>query len=116
MFDPTVPNSTQTGVAAVDSSRDNLVALRDDLISAAPVGWDVSTTGSDPQQPDSIVHSHGPEQIRETLTWGTSGGATGNVTRIVREYSDDSGATWAAVGTVDITYTVGGDFAAATWS
>ena len=51
-----------------------------------------------------------------TLTWGTTGGAAGNVTQAVYAYSANSGSTYDTVGTLSITYDTAGYVTGTTWS
>jgi hypothetical protein len=54
--------------------------------------------------------------VRATLTWGTVGGAAGNVSAAVYEYSANSGSSYDAIGTKTITYDSNANVTATTWS
>ena len=57
-------------------------------------GWDISLSGGSAEQPQYMIWSKGTNRVRVELTWGTSGGEDGNVTRCVVSYSENSGSTW----------------------
>lgn len=100
-FDKTLPDSTlSAGTDVPDETRMNLLALRD-AIADNMVGWDAEAQKSDgtapptdPEQPEQWVYSKGTERIKVSLTWGTSGGATDQVTEEVWRYSSNSGSTY----------------------
>ncbi|MEW8230343.1 MAG: hypothetical protein AB2745_08470 [Candidatus Thiodiazotropha endolucinida] len=132
VYDQTTPDpSTENGTQAFDSTRENLLAVRDAIIADGFFpGWDMETQNSDgsspptdPTQPDQIVFSKGTERIKLSLTWGTVGGEAGNVTQVVAEYSANSGtlyepmgATGYPNGTLTISYDANGVPLSHTWS
>lgn len=102
-----------------DSIRENLMAMRDAFISGFGMpGWDYApTTGTGTtEQPQYMIWSKGTEQVRLTLTWGSSGGADGNVTQIVGAYSSNSGGSYDTIGTKAIAYDSDGNVTSTTWS
>lgn len=66
--------------------------------------------------PEIVLYTKGTEIIKGELTWGTTGGSNGNVTAGVFYYSNDSGATWATIGTLTITWDSNGYFVTGIWS
>ena len=109
----------------------NILAMRDGLIFGVGLfpGWDVqaqdtggTTPPADPAQPDEILASKGTERIKLVLTWGTSGGEDGNVTRVVTSYSANSGTDYYVIkggstnGYLDLTYDTDGNWLSAAWS
>lgn len=66
--------------------------------------------------PEIVTYTKGTEVIKGALTWGTSGGSDGCVTAGVFSYSNDSGATWATIGTLTITWDSNGYFVTGVWS
>jgi len=110
------PVGTDTGLDAIDTIRENLMALRDAVVGGMMAGWDYAPAGGTADQPATVTYSKGTERIRGSLTWGTSGGSDGNVTQIVWEYSSDSGSTFDDIGTLAITYDTSANVTAMTWS
>ncbi|PUB82370.1 MAG: hypothetical protein DBP02_15060 [gamma proteobacterium symbiont of Ctena orbiculata] len=109
-FDPALPDpSTENGTQAFDSTRKNLLAIRDGLIrNGGYPGWnseaqnsDGTTPPTDPDQMDQIVYSRGVERIKLVYTWGTTGGEEGNAVEITSYYSADSGGLYEPLGGVD---------------
>lgn len=110
------PVGTDTGLEAIDYMRENLMALRDAVVAGAMAGWDYAPSGGTADEPATVTYSKSTERIRGSITWGSSGGADGNPTEIVWEYSSDSGSTWDAIGTESITYDASANVTAVTWS
>lgn len=109
-FDPALPDAaTQNGTQFAGSIRDNFAAIRDATLFGADTGWAYSQTGASPAQPDVMLYSKGSERIRFTLTWGSVGGADGNVTQAVIDYSSDAGATWLEIETRSMSYDEAGN-------
>ena len=92
-------------------------------------GWDISLSGGTADQPQYIIWSKDVNRVRIELTWGTSGGATGNVIRCVVSYSTNSGFSWTihkgtdengeaflTNGHFTITYDTNGYFVSGVWS
>lgn len=132
VFDQTLPDpGNQNGTQVFDSTRENLAAVRDALISTGFFpGWDIEMQNSNgtappsvPEQPEQMVASKGAERIKLSLTWGTVGGEAGNVTAILAEYSANSGALYEPMGavgyplgTMTISYDVSGSYLSHAWS
>jgi hypothetical protein len=110
-LDVTKPDhTTQNGTQMLQSIRDNIAALRNADI-AGLTGWTYSQSGGTAIQPAVVLYTSGVFQIKLTLTWGTTGGANGNVTAVTAEYSQDSGGTWDTVETrSSMTYDASGAF------
>lgn len=130
-FDPALPDpSTENGTQAFDSTRENLLAVRDAIIANGFFpGWDAELQDSDgspstdPEQPDQVVFSKGAERIKISITWGTVGGATDNPEVILAEYSANSGTLYEPMGavgyplgTMTISYNASGSYLSHAWS
>ena len=103
----------------------NLLALRAMLASGEkPYGWNRSQTDTgDPGKPNTVTYALGVLRIRKTMTYGTVGGAAGNIVKAVYEYSDTSGASWEPMADEDGNYVENNTFhasrficTATTWS
>lgn len=132
VYNQGTPNPlTENGTQAFDSTRENLLAVRDAIIASGLFpGWDGafqnsdgSTPPTDPTQPDQAVFSKGTERIKLSLTWGTVGGETDNITQVVAEYSANSGTLYEPMGstgypngTLTITYDANGNALSFAWS
>ncbi len=116
-FTDNKPNAgTDTVPAAVDYMRANSMALRDSFVSGMGLpGWSYSHAGGTSDQPTTLLWSKGAERLRVQLTWGSSGGADGNVTLAALEYSADSGSTFQPVGAKTISYSSDGTVSTASW-
>jgi hypothetical protein len=112
------PIGTDTGPDAIDYIRNNEMALRDAITIGAMKGWNYSKTDGtgSAEQPQYVYYKNGTEWLRGTLTWGTTGGESGNVTVAVWAYSSNSGGAWDTIGTETITYDSSGNVTATTWS
>lgn len=119
--DPTTQNITDFST----SVRNNIRTLRDNLIAGTLVKWSaVVTVGTGTaEQPQYITHSNmlvTNEKIRETITWGATGGATGNPDTILYEYTStgtfDTTGSNGPMGTIDYTYDTDGNVTSWTWS
>lgn len=108
--------TTQTLTAMGQSMREQLIIVRTALASGTLWGWFETPSGGTEEQPSVITYGLGVERIRATITWGSTGGATGNPTAILYEYSSDSGSTWATVGTMNLSWTASGNSGGITWS
>lgn len=81
-LDATKPTTAQTRQAIVDSTRTNLDALRDAIAALGAVqGFAYYPTGGTAEQPTTIYFKRGSECVKVVLTWGSSGGSDGNVTK-----------------------------------
>lgn len=115
-FDKTTPAATQSGTEVCDSTRANLLAIRDMAALGVMPGWSMAASGGTAEQPTQILYSNGTERLRKTITWGTVGGAIGNPETVAYAYSANSGTDWQAIGTLTITFDSSGNVTAQTWS
>jgi len=117
-FDATKPTPVaKTITQMADDMRANLMALRDQIISAAGFeNWPATPAGGTNEQPATITYSNGTERWRKSITWGSTGGADGNPTQIVYEYSSNSGSSYDTVRTKTISWNSDGTWAGTTWS
>lgn len=119
-YDSTVPDAATQSVPQMGTStRTNSDSLRDAVVAGFMPGWNFAASGGTAEEPTTLTYSSGTERIKATLTWGTTGGADGNVTVMVLEYSSDSGSTYVDLGTLNtltVTYDASGNVTAATWS
>jgi hypothetical protein len=102
----------------VDNTRENLMALRDNVVIGTMPGWAYSKTngsGTD-EQPQYTFMKKGSEWLRGTFTWGTTGGEDGNVVSVLWQYSNNAGVDYQTVGTQTFTYSVDGVATAVGWS
>ena len=116
VFDPASPNTSETRQVIVDDTRYNLLAVRDAVIMGNLAGFNYAWSGGTSSQPAVITRTKGTEIIRATITWGSSGGANGNPTVIVYDYSSNSGTTYSTVGTCTYTWDASGFLTSTTWS
>ena len=117
-FEENKPVASDTGLVVVDNIRNNLMAMRDAVVAGTMYGWDFSKidgTGT-ADQPQYMLYTKGVEIIRLTFTWGTTGGADGNPTQIVYEYSANSGTDYDAIGTLSFTYDTDSNLITQVWS
>ena len=118
-------NTNEVAVAVANSIQS------DEFLSAGNIlhGWNVSVSGGTPEQPQYITWSKGTSRVRMELTWGTVGGAAGNVTQCVVSLSEDSGSTWNIFKGIDtdgedlltngifaLSYDSNGNFTTGIWS
>jgi hypothetical protein len=117
-FDATKPDATtQNGTQFAQSARDNLKAIRDAaLMGGGFFGWPLAISGGTAEQPTTFIYSSGTERVRAVITWGTTGGATGNPQTVVYSYSSNSGGAYDTIGTKTITYDASGNVTATSWS
>lgn len=94
-FDPLLPaTGGPTRQEDITAIRNNLLALRAMMAAGgSPYGWGRTQTGPD-GEPTADIFAKGTERIRISFTWGTTGGADGNTTKEVYEYSADSGSNY----------------------
>lgn len=78
--------------------------------------WGLTPSGGTAEKPAVVVYAKGVERVRATLTWGTTGGATDNVTVAAYEYSSNSGGAYSAIGTKTMTYDAVGNVTLTAWS
>lgn len=112
------PVITDTGGQVIDRTRENLMALRDAIVTGALVSWDLATadiTGP-AAEPTQLVYKKSTEWIKLVITWGTSGGEDGQPKTIVYSYSANSGSLYDTIGTLTMTYDSSGNLRSALWS
>ena len=108
------PTSSQTGPAFAQSTRDNLLAVRDMVTMGIMPGWSMATSGGSAAEPAVITYSNTvvtTERLRATVTW-----SSGNPTTIVYDYSANSGTDWARIGTKTNTFDADGYLTASAMS
>lgn len=114
-FDATKPAGTQTGTQFATSANANDVALWYAVVGGGQVPSFVMSqtigTGT-AEQPQYWYWTDSAQIVRATNTWGSSGGASGNLTQIVWDVSQDTGATYANVCTQAFTYDANGNLTA----
>ncbi|MCU7917062.1 MAG: hypothetical protein KZQ95_01735 [Candidatus Thiodiazotropha sp. (ex Epidulcina cf. delphinae)] len=131
VFNPATPDpTTENGTVAFDSTRENLLAVRDAIIASGFFpGWSAElqdsdgTPAIDPTKPDQAVYAKGAERIKLSITWGTTGGATDNPEIIVAAYSANAGtlyepmgATGYPLGKMTLSYDANGSYLSHAWS
>jgi hypothetical protein len=116
-FDPTEPDpSTQNITEFGQSVQDNQAALRDAVVGGTMAGWAMTPSGGTAEQPAVITYAKSTERVKIDLTWGSSGGADGNVTQAVFSYSSNSGTDYDTMGTETISYDTAGNPTGTSWS
>lgn len=110
-FDPALPDgSFQNGAAVVQSINDNAYAAWTAIAMGMLPNWSLVPSGGTAEQPTQFLFDDGnspSQQIKGVVTWGTTGGQTGNITQIVWTVSQ-AGAAFDAVCTQVFTYDVNG--------
>jgi len=117
-FEKDVPVITDDGDLVINDTRNNLMALRDAIVTGALNNWDLATadiTGP-ADEPTQLIYKNGVEWIRLAITWGTTGGDDGNPLVIVYSYSANSGVLYHPLGTLTMTYDASGNMRSALWS
>lgn len=122
-LDVTKPDaSTQNGTQFAGSTRDNIRAMRDALVATGLVqGFAYSVSGGTAEQPATLYYKRSTEWIKVDLTWGTSGGEAGNVTKAAYYYSSNSGSAYDGMADASgnyvatITYDSNGNCTATSW-
>jgi len=112
------PIISDDGDVVINNTRENLMALRDAIVSGALTGWDLTVTvgGGSAEEPDEIIYKNGTEWIRLDITWGTAGGEDGNPTVVVYAYSSNSGSAYDTIDTWTGTYNANGTLTAGDWT
>ena len=108
------PVISDSGGAVIDAVRDNLLALRDSIVTGALVGWDMTAyAGADTEErPGVIQWVKGTEIIQATITW-----SAGNPTTIRYRYDDIANSVgFEDIGTLTITYSSAGNVTGSVWS
>lgn len=93
--------AAEIAAVAIDAERVKAGALS---------GWDMVASGGTPDQPTLLTYTLGDAEVTAALTWGTTGGESGNVTVVEYTYLA------AVIATRTITYNATGDVTARTWS
>jgi hypothetical protein len=120
---PTTAGSPEpTRQASIDAIRHNLAALRDALAAGGFVqGFNYEPSGGSAEQPAILYYKRGTEWIKLSLTWGTTGGEAGNVTKIVYQYSANSGGAYDSMAdgagkyVLSLSYDSSGNCTGGTW-
>ncbi|MFT5766728.1 MAG: hypothetical protein ACI9DH_000547 [Halioglobus sp.] len=117
-FENDVPVSSDNGNDVIDDIRKNLMAMRDAVQMGAVASWNYSKTDGTgtAEQPQYIFYKNGTDWLRATLTWGTTGGADGNVSVALWEFSSNSGGAYDSMGTETIAFDVDANVVSTTWS
>lgn len=120
-YDISKPDATAQTLAQMGASmRDMETINRAAMACATMPGWTMTPSGGTATQPAVITWARGAEQVRETITWGSIGGALNNPQTIKYEYSNDSGSTWAVMfgtnGLETYSYDADGNCTGTTWS
>lgn len=87
-----------------------IVSVSQTVVSTAITGTNI------PETPVSLCYTKATERVASHITWGVSGGSTGNPSVIKYYYSSDSGATYNIIGTNTITYDANANVTSTTWS
>lgn len=115
-LDISKPVWSGAGTTFAQDIRNTLTHLRASIVTGSLAGYNGALSGGTPSQPGQCLYSKGAEQIKAVYTWGTTGGATGNVQSIAYTYSDDTGGSWAIIGTLTYTFDASGNVTSWTWS
>lgn len=114
-FEDGKPVNTDTALITVDYIRENLMALRDNIIFGAMNGWDYTAaagTGS-AEEPQYIQweKGSGPERLIATLTW-----SSGRADTEYWQYRLTSATAYTYIGTKTYTYDSDSNVESAIWS
>ena len=109
-LNPLTPEPAQDGTEVLQSTRDNMKALRDADFIGGDSGWTYSQTGGTASEPTTQLWSKGTERIRITATFGTTGGENGNLTAATLAYSSNSGSTYDTIEARTLSYDGDGNF------
>jgi len=118
-FEDGVPTASGTINELCTDTRNNLEAMRDAVVMGTASGWNYTKSGGTSEEPGEVRYSNANQRIRGTLTWGTSGGADGNVTVAVWEYTADHTVgtpVFDAIGTETISYDSGSNVVSTVWA
>ena len=110
-FADSKPVASDNGLTVIDDTRNNLMAMRDNLITGAAAGWSYTPSGGSATEPAVMTYAKGTERLRATITW-----TSGNPTQIVYAYSSNSGSTYDTIGTKSITYDADSNVTGASWA
>ena len=114
-FDDSKPTPADNGTVAFDETRYNLHAMRDAVVLGVMPGWNMTPSGGTNEQPAELEYSNGSEWLKAALTWGSSGGADGNVTQAVYTHSTDD-IIYDTIATLTINYNSDGTVQSTVWS
>jgi hypothetical protein len=93
-FSSTTPTITQTRQQIVDSSRTNLLALRDAIMIGRVAGATLSTLGGTAEEPAQRIFASGTDRWRASYSY-----VGGFVSQVVWEYSSNSGGNYDVICT-----------------
>lgn len=114
-FDPTKPAGTQTGPAFATSANANDVATWWQIVASGEApGYVMAASGGTAEQPAIWTWTNGIYIVRSTNTWGSSGGATGNLQTQLFEVSQDTGGSYATMYTRTTTFDASGNVTSTT--
>ena len=107
------PVISDSGGAVIDAVRDNLLALRDSIVTGALVGWDMTASGSGVGDgtPSQIEWRKDGALIYAGITW-----SQGNPTRIDYKHQASGSSTIEDIGTLTIIYSNDGNVTGSVWS
>ena len=115
------PVISDDGDDVINDTRQNLMAVRDGVVMGKFLDWNMTVTvgGGSAEEPDSIEwrdgQGSGTDRLRATITWGSAGGADGNPTVILWEFSVN-GSVYDTLGTETITYDANSNITGKTWA
>lgn len=116
-FDEGLPDlETESPIQMGISTRRNLVAIRDDVVTDEVVGW-ATTYEYAPDNPFRLVGeiaSCGAARLRTTYTYASEGPNAGRVVAVSTELSLDSGGSWVPRSSVVYAYNASGTLASVT--
>jgi len=113
----TLSGSGVTGGTTITAYGTGLGGTGTYVVSASQTVGSTSITGTNTvTTPQGLSYTNSTERIRVGITWGTTGGASGNPEVLKYYYSSDTGATYSIIGTKTITYSADSYVTASTWS
>src|SRR5574343_586998 len=84
------PDIARTRQQVIDEIRYNLLALRDVIAMTGMLpGWDYTPYGGTAEKPQYLYFKRSTYSIRLTLTWGTTGGATDKVEKVLFAFASN---------------------------
>lgn len=110
------PDIADDGTAVVDNTRDNLEALRDNIVTGVMPDWPLDTVTGPSDEPTELIWKNGVLWLRAQITWGSAGGADGNPTSITYSFSGNSGGAYDTIATLTLSYNTGGDCTGSSWA
>jgi len=115
-FEDAVPTASGTINELCTDTRNNLEAVRDAVVMGTASGWAFTKAGGTADQPGQIRYTKGTQRIQGLLTWGTAGGADGNVTVAQWQYRPTASSVYEAIGTETISYDTDSNVVSTVWS